>query len=133
LYRNVSCPICNKFFYTDETLKCHLISHYDIKYWSCGICAKNFKRIKNVKYHLKNAHGLAEALDIKKHCVKLRKAPTKAEIEMMGAASAKEGEHQDTLHTQLEGAMGAGQKQPEFIDLTEFKTTLTATFILPDT
>jgi hypothetical protein len=29
--------------------------------------------------------------------------------------------------------MGTGQKQPEFIDLTEFKTTLTATFILPDT
>ena len=124
-FRDVSCPICHKSFYTDETLKCHLISHYDIKYWSCGLCAKNFKRIKNVKYHLKNAHGLAGAPDIKKNCVKLRKAPTKAEIELMGVG--KEGE-QVVMHTQLEGAVAASEKQPEYMDLSEFK----ATFILPD-
>ena len=114
-----------------------MISHTDIKYWSCGLCGKNFKWIKNVKYHLKAVHSLAEVSEIKKNCVKLRKAPTKAEIETMAANNRDQQElqqqqqqqHEETAILQLEPAAG---KQTEYVDLNEFKANLTATFVIPE-
>lgn len=83
--KNISCHLCTKSFSTDETLKCHMISHFDTMYWSCSVCCKSFKRIKNVKYHLRVTHALTDKVEIRRHCVKLRSAPTKAEIQQMSA------------------------------------------------
>ena len=63
-FRNISCPLCSKTFFTDNTLKCHMISHYDVMYWSCRICSKNFKRLKNVKSHLKSLHGILDKEEV---------------------------------------------------------------------
>jgi len=81
--KNISCPLCSKTFFTDNTLKCHMISHYDVMYWSCRICSKNFKRLKNVKSHLKSLHGILDKEEVGRSCIKLRNAPTKAEIQEM--------------------------------------------------
>ena len=45
--------------------------------------------MQNVKYHLKAAHGLADMQEIKQHCVKLRKAPTKADIQELATEALK--------------------------------------------
>ena len=92
-----------------------MISHYDTMYWSCGLCSKNFKRIKNVKYHLRAAHALLDKEDVRKQCVKLRKAPTKAEIEQLSRTQ--------TVIKDTESA------KTEFV-LPEFKPGLTNTFEL---
>jgi hypothetical protein len=104
-----------------------MVSHYDIKYWSCGLCGKNFKWIKNVKYHLKAVHGQSEASEIRKNCVKLRKAPTKAEIDSM--AKNQQQQQAETTILQLETS---AVRPPEYVDLSDFKATLTATFVLPE-
>jgi hypothetical protein len=64
--------------------------------------------------------------------VKLRKAPTKAEIELM--AAGKKGQPMEEgqvppVHHQLEVS---AEKPPEYVDLNDFKSTLTATFVIPE-
>ena len=85
-------------------------------YWSCGVCRKNFKRIKNVKYHLRAAHGLVEKDEVRKLCVKLQSAPTKAEIEQMS-----EKRNQSVL---------SEQEGNTHILLQDFKTEITTSFEL---
>lgn len=134
--RNIPCPLCPKSFYTDETLKCHMISHYDTMYWACGLCSKNFKRIKNVKYHLRAAHALTDKLEIRRRCVKLRKAPTKAEIQGM-LENRNHAEAELAAAEQLGGAeqltveqLGpAAELKTDFV-LPDFKAAITTTFEL---
>ena len=56
--RSLKCPFCPKSFYSDNSLKSHVVSHMDIRPWACSLCTKTFKRLKNVKDHVKTLHGI---------------------------------------------------------------------------
>lgn len=77
LYRTHVCEICGKSFHAAYILKEHILTHSDIKRYTCDICGRQLRNDSCYRRHMMNIHGQKISCD---HCNKDFSSPIGVKI-----------------------------------------------------
>ena len=77
LYRTHVCEICGKSFHAAYILKEHILTHSDIKRYTCDICGRQLWNDSCYRRHMMNIHGQKISCD---HCNKDFSSPVGVKI-----------------------------------------------------
>ena len=77
LYRTHVCEICGKSFHAAYILKEHILTHSDIKRYTCDICGRQLRNDSCYRRHMMNIHGQKISCD---HCNKDFSSPVGVKI-----------------------------------------------------
>lgn len=58
------CQLCGKAFKTKKQIAAHILTHSDVKLYSCEICGAKLKNVTCYRSHMMNVHNQRVACDI---------------------------------------------------------------------